>query len=98
MTFKEKERLVRYIFNKRKQILMYEQYVCDKNKEESAEDMFLRWVHYALNNCSKVSRLILENSGVLKYGVCCDPTFKTKSLLITGPNAKFNIETPYSTT
>ena len=68
MTFKEKERLVRFIFNKRKQILMYEQYVCDKNKEESAEDLFLRYVQYALNNCSKVSRLILENEYILYKG------------------------------
>lgn len=66
MTFKEKERLIRYIFKKRQQILMYSQHVCDKaDNEECAQDLFLSWVHYALCSCSKVSRFILENEFIL---------------------------------
>ena len=66
MKYKEKEQLIRYIFNKRNQLLLYEKYVCEKEyKEYSSADLFLRWVQYALNSCSKEGRLILEKEFIL---------------------------------
>ena len=61
MTYKEKDQLLRYIFNKRNQLLMYEKHICEKEYiEDSKEHLFLRWVQFALNSCSKESRFILE--------------------------------------
>jgi len=66
MTFKEKEQLLRYIFNKRNQLLMYQQHICESQyQEESAQEKYLRWVHYALCSCSKESQIIIEKEFIL---------------------------------
>ena len=66
MTFKEKEQLLRYLFTKRNQLLMYEHSVCEKEyNENNSKDQFLRWMQYAMDRLSKDERMILEKEFIL---------------------------------
>lgn len=65
MTFREKEKIIQFIFNKRRKILLLSKRVKDVSGKESSQDLFLRWVHYALKSCPKEYQRIIENEFIL---------------------------------